>query len=340
MSTQLKGEKLFNKGWLRGVRHIIKPSLGFSFSPSSANPNYYQHSQFSVLYPDSTQRFSRFDNLLYSVRPNDQKQANLNYSFTNLFEAKYFSKRDSTEKKLKLFDNINVGGSYNMALKKNQNPWSPINISGNTRFFKGITSVNVGATYSVYALMENGRLDTLTYLKTNGHLLRFDNLRLRFSTRITYQDIKQLFSSEEEKKSSASQGNKSAPGPKKILDTREKFLDLLSSFSINHELGIVRMGMPGRDTNLITTNSINMVGSMQLTPNWSIYFGNVGYDFNSKQLTYPDIGLSRNLHCWQMSFNWQPTRGTYAFNIGVKPGTFEFLKLPYRRGNYDTSGGF
>jgi hypothetical protein len=83
-----------------------------------------------------------------------------------------------------------------------------------------------------------------------------------------------------------------------------------------------------------------MVGGMEVTPNWSIYFGNIGYDFISKQLTYPDIGISRDLHCWQMTFNWQPTRGTYAFNISVKPGTFDFLKVPYKRGNYDSSGGF
>ena len=98
--------------------------------------------------------------------------------------------------------------------------------------------------------------------------------------------------------------------------------------------------MTGPDITRVTTNNINMVGGMEVTPNWSIYFGNIGYDFISKRLTYPDIGLSRDLHCWQMSFNWQPTRGTYAFNISVKPGTFDFLKVPYKRGNYDSTGGF
>ena len=79
---------------------------------------------------------------------------------------------------------------------------------------------------------------------------------------------------------------------------------------------------------------------MKLTENWSMFFGNLGYDFKSNRITYPDIGLTRNLHCWQLSFNWQPDRGTYSFNIGVKPGTFDFLKYNYRRGNYDATGGF
>src|SRR5690606_10637076 len=114
MNTQIFGLVQFKKGWLRGVRHVAKPSVGFSYTPQSPN-RYYQEVPVSILKPDSTVLFSRFDNLLYSLRPNNQRQANLTWSVTNIFEAKYFSKRDSTDKKLKLFDNINVSGSYNLA---------------------------------------------------------------------------------------------------------------------------------------------------------------------------------------------------------------------------------
>ena len=95
MNTQVFGTLQFNKGWLRGVRHVLKPSVGFSYAPPSPQ-TYYDSAQVHVLYPDSMNRYSRFDNLLYSVRPTDIEQANLNYSFTNLFEAKYFSAKDST----------------------------------------------------------------------------------------------------------------------------------------------------------------------------------------------------------------------------------------------------
>jgi len=267
---------------------------------------------------------------MYSVRPNDIRQANLNYSFTNLFEAKYFSSKDSTEKKLKLFDNISVGGSYNMAAKYFK--FSLLRINGNTRLFKGITTITIGAEYSFYGLSADGlSLDTTLYIKSDNKLLRFSRLQLRFSTRLSFSDIKNLV----EGKPVEGLG---VPGRPK--DNRDKFEDLLASFSISHEFGVERRGINGPDFNMVTTNSINLVGGMEITPNWSIYFGNIGYDFISKQITYPDIGLSRDLHCWQLSFNWQPTRGTYAFNINVKPGTFDFLKVPYKRGNYDSSGGF
>lgn len=329
MNTQMFSTLQFKKGWLRGLRHVVKPSFGYAFSPASPQ-SYYQDVQFSVLYPDSTISVSRFDNLLYSVRPTNVRNSNLTYSFLNIFEAKYFSKKDSTEKKLKLFDNISVGGSYNMAAERNK--FTPLAISGNTRFFKGITTLSVSAAYSFYGLEKDGSLSEEFYIKTDNKLFRFDFFRLRLSTRITFSDIKSIFKS----------GTVTPPPPREgtYRDQSSKFEELLSGFNINHEFGAVRVGMSGPDVTMVTTNSINMTGGMKLTPNWSIYFGNIGYDFISKRITYPDIGLSRDLHCWQMSFNWQPTRGTYAFNINVKPGTFDFLKVPYKRGNYDASGGF
>lgn len=332
MNTQIFGMIQSKKGWFRGIRHVIKPNIGFSYSPPSASLDtnkYYQYSRFSIEHPDSFKLYSRFDNLLFSARPDTVEQSLLNYSFTNLFEAKYFSRKDSTEKKLKLFDNINVSGNYNMAATVNK--WSPVNISGNTRFFKGITTVTVGATYSFYALTPDNRLSTEFYSKQTNHLLRFDNMRLRFSTSLGFQDVMDIFT---KKKSDIRK-----PGPKqpveasKLPTSKDKFLDLLNRFSVNHEFQVNRFGMIGRDTTVIVAHTINMVGSMQLTPNWSVRFGNIGYDFQSKQLTYPDIGLARDLHCWEMSFNFQPTRGTYSFHIGVKPGSFDFLKFPHRRGN-------
>jgi hypothetical protein len=90
----------------------------------------------------------------------------------------------------------------------------------------------------------------------------------------------------------------------------------------------------------ITTNSINCQGNISMTENWGVNIGNFGYDFVRKGLSYPSLGVTRDLHCWQMSLDWAPTRGTYSFTIQVKPGTLEFLRIPYRRNNYDTFNGF
>ena len=105
---------------------------------------------------------------------------------------------------------------------------------------------------------------------------------------------------------------------------------------------MTRIGRPGKDETTINTNTINVRGTMRLTPKWKISIGNIGYDFRSSQLTYPDISFIRDLHCWDLRFSWQPQRGTYSLHIGVKPGSLDFLKFPHQRNNQnaDTFGGF
>lgn len=331
INTQLFGRIEFKQGWLRGIRHVIKPTIGFTYTPQSPS-SYFQRVGVSAYYPDSTRLLSVFDNLLYSSRPTLDKQANITYSITNLLEAKLFSRKDSTEQRVKLFDNINVTGSYNIAADTNR--FSPVNISSTTRLFKGITTISMGATYSFYDKYANGLISKEFYWNTKGAPLRFDNLRMRFSTRIRVSDVLSIFSPNEKTNEEKIKDSGAIP------DKRDLFSQMLNEFSISHEFQIVRMGRVGRDTTAITTNSINMQGSMRISPNWSIRFGNIGYDLIRKELTYPDLGIARDLHCWQIAFNVQPTRGTYSFYIGVKPGTFEFLKFPNRRNNYDSSNGF
>src|SRR6056297_2203000 len=43
MNTQIFGTLRFKKGWLRGVRHVIKPTFSLSYSPDFSDPfwNYY-----------------------------------------------------------------------------------------------------------------------------------------------------------------------------------------------------------------------------------------------------------------------------------------------------------
>ncbi|MEO5905439.1 MAG: putative LPS assembly protein LptD, partial [Saprospiraceae bacterium] len=333
VNTSVYGTLKFSKGWLRGIRHVIKPSIGFSYMPKSPN-SYYQDHRYNVLDP-KFRSSNRFSELLYSVNPVLQEQANINYSINNLFEGKYFSKRDSTEKKLKLFDNISASGSYNMVADSFK--FSPLNINGNTRFFKGLTTVSVGATYSFYGLRDNVKLDTALYIKSHNKLLRFDNLRLRFSTQFTVADVIGLFTGGNDDDQNTSTSRSAAP-KKRLPTVEDKFMDLFTGFSINHEFQLVRSDRITGDTTFVSAHTVNMVGSLSITPNWSINVGNIGYDFQSKELTYPDIGLSRDLHCWELAFSFQPDRGTYSFHIGVKPGSFDFLKFPYRRGNYDSFG--
>ncbi len=169
--------------------------------------------------------------------------------------------------------------------------------------------------------------------------MRFDNFQARIATRLTIGKIKELFTGKAESGTSQNTEDQSSrTGQNRSQDRTDQFFNLFDDFSIDHNFAITRNGR--LDTTIIVTNTINTRGSLHLTKKWSINIGNIGYDFRSKQLTYPDIGFTRDLHCWIMSMSWQPQRGTYALRIGVKPGSLDFIKIPHNRNLPDSFGGF
>jgi hypothetical protein len=66
---------------------------------------------------------------------------------------------------------------------------------------------------------------------------------------------------------------------------------------------------------------------MSLTKKWKIGVKS-GYDFESKQLTLTTVNISRDLHCWQMTFEWIPFGyySRYMFTINAVAPILRDLK--------------
>ncbi|MDX1477950.1 MAG: putative LPS assembly protein LptD [Saprospiraceae bacterium] len=335
VNTQLFATKRWSNGWLRGLRHVLKPTFSFSYEPD--NSMRYVDSVRTDIRNDNMRGYSIFQGGVYGATIVSGERALLGYSFNNIFEAKLWSKKDSTEKNIKLFDNIVVSGNYNFAADTLQ--FSPVSIRGTTRLFKRATNFSFSAVFDPYDVdpVTNRRVDRF-YQDTRGKLLRFDNLRASFNTRLTVQKLREIFRGEQE----PDQTGREERDERRTRQAADEdiFFDIFNNFSINHNLSFMRVGRPGRDTTITTTHTINVRGNLNISPKWSINIGNIGYDFRSDRLTYPDVGFTRDLHCWDMSFSWQPQRGTYTFHIGVKPGSLDFIKIPNRRSNVDAFGGF
>jgi LptD protein len=326
LSTRIFGTMQFKKGYLRGLRHTITPSLGLSFSP---NYHRYEDSvQTDFRYAYLKQVYNLYENAIFGTPSASGKQAALTYSFTNLFEYKTFNKKDSTFKKGKLLENVNIAGSYNMAADSFK--WSQIAMGTGTNFFKGLTTLSVQALFDPYAKDANGRRLQEFALKRNGKLLNMVNATINLNTSLSIGDIKKLFEGGSDEKD---KDGKTTPKPRAVKkeNSDESVLDLLESFRLSHNFSISRTSISARDTTLFS-NALYTSGNIPLTKKWSITVGNIGYDFVSKQMTYPDFGFRRDLHCWEMGMNYQPLRGTYQFYLRVKPGSkLDFLKVPYTK---------
>lgn len=342
VSTQLFATRRFKKGWLRGLRHTMKPSIGFTYRPDTRN-RYGD----TVLLPSDDPNsmdeefYNPYTGGAFTTSLNTKQMA-LTYRISNLFEGKYYSKSDSTEKKFKLLNNLNISGNYNFAADSLK--FSPLSISGNTSFFKGITSINFSARYNFYKKDENGRLINTSVWSQDKRPVEFDNFNLTVTNGFTFAQIRGLFASSDSKKSTQRGQQRGGQRGQQTSNTnrkKESLGDWLDDFRFNHSFTYqIRRQNNGRDTSFVRTHSIKLSGRIQLTQNWNLSVTNISYDLVNKSFVYPQFSLGRDLHCWTMQFTWSPAIQVYGFFIGVKSSALSFLKYNYGQRNSGRLTGF
>jgi hypothetical protein len=332
-NTALFFTKQFKKGWFRGIRHTMKPAISTGFRPDYSESDYFRQVQ-TTARPgrEAFSPYGIFDEAVYSRPSNAPRDLAINYSLGNILEMKFYSAKRDTVKRLRIFDNLAFAGSY--SLTRDTLKWTTISTGGLFRLFKGISNLTWNATFDPYTLSENGTRINKFMLNEEGKLLRVASFGIALNTQTSIRDLRKLFEKEPD----------NTPGGSGVTPTiKDGFFDWFDQFQISHRISFDRRQLFGtnRDTFLIGTNNISFSGRIPLTPKWSIDIGNISYDFQLKSLVYPDLGFTRDLHCWLFSVRWQPLRGTYEFFISVKPGsTLDFLKLPYRKNVFDAQGRF
>ena len=262
---------------------------------------------------------------------------NLNHEeIANVLEIKHLSRRDSTTKKLRIFDNLVFSGSYNVtgdSLK-----WSPINTGGLFRLFKGLSNLTWNAEFDPYITNARGQRINRFAIREQGRLLRTTRLNVALNTSFTIGDLRDRILRRDV--------SADAPAPSRSnAADGDDFVSWLEDFRITHRVTLERRLLPtgvgqARDPLFIGSNNISLSGRIPISSNWRIDIGNIAYDFKQKSMVYPDLGFSRDLHCWELSLSWQPLRGTYLFSINVRPGSLDFLKIPYRKNNFDGALSF
>lgn len=348
LNTQVFSTLRFKKGPVKGIRYVAKPNLSFNYSPDYKREelDYFRYLPSTTSATDSI-RYSPYEDGIYGAPLFTGKQMALRFSMTNIFEAKYFSKRDSADKKMKLFNTLRVGGGYNFAADSLK--WDKVTLSGTTSLFNKMTTLRIGASWDPYynEWNESGTSTTrraITYFDAKGKIVQFQGASARLSSSINIAKIKGLFTGKED--AGGSPGGNAPGGGQRSMNSRSlqnygSFIDLFSSFSISHNINFAwERTAENKDTVRISIHSLDVRGSLSLTDNWKINVGSIGYDFIQKSITYPSIGFSRDLHCWAMSINWRPTNNAFTFSIYAKSGPFSFLKVPYQRSGIEGGDPF
>lgn len=374
MNTRFYGTFFIRGKRVEAIRHTVAPSISFSYIPDFTNPIF---GQFQVLpavgsllplkdYP-YRRTLSVFRGLGGSSGGGGSTEsAFISFGIVNQLEMKVRTRNDTTGndfKKVPLFDNLSLTGSYNLLAPDYK--LSPISVSANTQIFKNI-SFNFSSTFDPYANRPYGgtalyQLPTANtpippisfsplILKTIGYenqqyvrvpnlyafqagqgLLRLTNVQAYVSARFAPKQA-------DKKKTSP---NATDATLKAINNNPELYVDFNIPWSVNASYTFGLTKLTPELSQVI--QALTLTGDLSLTPKWKITV-QTGYDFVLKSPTLTNIGINRDLHCWEMAFNWTPyagnnlRAGNYSFDLRARSSILQELKLSRRRSFYDRGG--
>ena len=107
------------------------------------------------------------------------------------------------------------------------------------------------------------------------------------------------------------------------------------TLNIDYKIDYRRVISSDLDT-MYLTQSVGLRGDFSVTKNWKVVYV-TNYDFTRKEFSFTSIQVARDLHCWEIGFNWVPFgfMKSYNININVKSSLLQDLKLQRRRTWYD-----
>ncbi len=328
-SSEFYGTFPLRVGPLDGFRHVVRPSLGFQYRPDYSEGlfDYFE----SYVDPETGEEVEY--PIVSGVSARETRS--LSFRVSNVFQTR-IARTDSTgevqRRALQLLT-LDVASNYDLAADSLR--LAPFTVNARTRV-ANLLNLNLSARYSPYSVSEGGGLIDRLYYEETGKPLRFLSMNLSASTSL--------------------RGGTGGRGPtvsaERTLPRRlpvPVYPDLLAEDDRadglrpydyrRRDLAYVDFAIPWSlsldfsyalrrsfDQSIERTATLGTQFDLSLTDNWKIA-GRSGYDFEEKEITTTSLSILRDLHCWEMSFNWIPfgTYKSFGFSIYVKSGQLSDL---------------
>ena len=308
LQTTLYGMMKFKKGSaVEAIRHMMTPSIGFTYAPDFSSPNFgYYRNYYNAT--GAITPYSIFEKGIIGS-PSSGMVGALGFSIGNNIEMKVKSKSDSTGvKKIKIFESLNLTGSYNFAAKTH--PWSIFTINGQSSFFNNKLTVNTSLSLEPY------KIEFLPGQDTGIRTEQFGHFGVQgFNVQLSYPLSSEIFGEKKDYAKKYSMKGEIRNENYYFDDDHYAHFDQSWTLNVNanyaYSKGLSRFGSK--------IASIGLDGSIKLTPYWNIN-GSTHYDLVTKELAYTRIGFSRDQRSFTINFNWVPfgQYKVYDFFIGIK----------------------
>lgn len=329
LNTTMYGTANLGVFGMKALRHTIQPSVSFSYTPDLAS-----NGRAFYINPKSLLEES------YSIYEDDggytgsQRSGTVSIGIGNNFEAKVenmVTEDSSYESKVKLL-NVSVGTGYDIV----QERFSPLFINGNSQIGT-LFSLSGSASFSWYPRNYFGGDSIEKTLLSSGQGL-FRPTSINFSLDGNFsssesndgENIDSLYrlfdiSTPDAERQMMLGGN--YPGKFVSIPYRPKWnIGYGLTYGESYNSNGVNRSFTG-----------NASISLSLTKHWRISTY-TSYDFVAREITVPSISITRDLHCWELNFTYNPIGIIKGFNLElrIKADMLKDIKLTRQERTYGT----
>jgi len=340
LSTRLYGMYQFTKGPVQAIRHVVSPSLSFTYRPDFGSETWGYWQTVQINEKGDERRFSIYDGSLYGGPP-DGKSGRIGFSLGNNLEMKVRSRSDTItgSKKVVLIENFTISTSYDLA--RDSLNLAPISVNGKTTLFKRL-NISYSSSWNPYAVDSLGRSINKFQYSVDRKLFRMESANWSFgmSYRLSANDFKKAQGGQNKTRPEDDPellARYSEQEIRDVLDNPDMYINWNNPWSLSINYNLQFTNRP-RYVNFEKENirnrvhTVGITGDLSITPRWKVNF-RTGYDLETKKLSYTAIDFYRDLHCWEMRFSWVPTgfRKSWTFGINVKASILKDLKYDRKK---------
>lgn len=322
LQTTLYGTHFFSPdAAIQAIRHQLEPAVGFTYTPDFSKERYGYWQK--VKTKQGEKLMSRFDNFVYGT-PKNRASAIMDIKVGNTLEMKVRNTADPARraKKVPILEAFNLSTSYDFLADSFK--LSDIKLEARTRVLDSLVSIEYETIFDPYIYEQQKKVEKFAwhYGQGLGHIKRSS---LKVSTSLKPPGDSSKPGADE--LSSAKQPHEPLP-----IDSTQ-YVDFNIPWSLNltyHRNYTYQIELDKKEV----SKQLSFDGDVSLTEKWKISFGST-YDIDQKELIghVTKLGIYRDLHCWQMNFDWRPLgqSQSYEFSIGLKAPMLQDIK--YDRSN-------
>jgi hypothetical protein len=296
-------------GRLKGVRHVIIPSVSYTYGKRRS------------FFAENSEAFLRFDkNDLEKGRVNG-----MNINLRNLLQVKTVNKEKENK-----FDLFALNFSSSVDFEKDKRPVSPLLTTLDFTPLKQFMTTRLSASHDFYH-------DDDSFHLFSPYLTNFT-----ITTNVGLSQTNLAFMSRSSREYSSSNLGRDDFSLQEEIGTERSGAEetggsMRFDLKFSHMYQIRRSGKDAHGKyKYITSHNIKPTVAFSPTINFSVNYY-LYYDIEEKHLIFHRLIINRDLHCWEANISWIPSgvNEGYYFKINIKD--LPDIKIEKRRGTSQTS---